>query len=89
MKNSISLGILLFSAGQLFAQDFADYKLRLSLSVLDAPHWLAKPGRRTHALFQLRTSRPDRQRLHIQQVLFPASRLIIPYFNTLVPKTNL
>lgn len=37
MKKSIYLGILLFSASTLFAQDPAVYKLRLSYSLLDLP----------------------------------------------------
>lgn len=44
MKKSISLGLLLFSAGVLFAQDNSVYKLRLSLSLLDVPQNLSSSG---------------------------------------------
>lgn len=44
MKKSIYLSLLLFSASQLFAQDPAVYKLRLSLSLLDVPQNLKSTG---------------------------------------------
>jgi len=44
MKKSIYLGMLMFSANVLFAQDPAVYKLRLSYSLLDVPQNVSSVG---------------------------------------------